>query len=85
MVSGASVGDLSLQDELVILCRSLDADPGSEDLDQAPALAGVLVNLLLIVIAGLASGGDPTFAEADELVLVSGVVLGFHGVTLHPI
>ena len=80
-----SVGELSLQDEFVVLCRSISTHAGSKDLNQAPAVAGVLVDLFLVAVAGLASGTCPTFAEPDELVFVSGVAWCVHGATVDQI
>ena len=71
-----------LKDQLVILCRSVNTNSGSKDLNKAPALTGVLMDLLLISVTCLALDRCPAFAEPDELVLVSGVISRLHEASL---
>ncbi len=68
-----SVHEFTLEDQLIILCGAVNARTRGKDLDEAPAVAGVLMDCLLISVACFGPCCSPTFAESDELVFVFGV------------
>ena len=71
----SSLRKWSFQNQFVVFSGAVGADAWGEDLNEPPAIAGVLVNLGLVALSGLGSGTKPALTEADELVLE----LWFHG------
>lgn len=61
---------LSFKDEFEVLGGAVAAGSWGEDLHQAPAVAGVVVDELLILLLGFPPGPEPALAEADESVFV---------------
>src|ERR1035441_4255523 len=65
-----SVLDLSFENQLVILGRSISTRARSKYLNEAPAIPRMLAKLLLILDFRRAPRTQPTFAEPDKLVFI---------------
>lgn len=69
----------SLEDDLVVLCGAVAADPWCKNLDQTPTIPCVLVDYVLVGLPGCLAGSHDPFAQPDEFVFV---VLS-HDLSLH--
>lgn len=69
--SGSLPSVRSFENGLVVLRGPICCDAGRENLNQPSALAGMLMDDLLIAVSGLALHREPPLTEPNELVLVA--------------